>query len=168
MAAVGKIRVARARGERLPEGWVIDSAGRPSTDPAAFDGDPPGALLPFGGPVAYKGFGLALVVEALAGALTPAGTSRAEGERGANGLFTMALDPAHFGEPGAFEQAFGGLIDWVKSPPLQPGVERVVIPGEPEQGVEAHRVADGIPIEDETWNAIAATARRLGVPPLEA
>ena len=50
VCAEGKVRVAHNRGEQLPEGRIIDHDGNPSTDPQAFVGDPPGAILPFGGP----------------------------------------------------------------------------------------------------------------------
>ena len=66
VVARGKIRAALQRGERIPETWATDSAGNATTDPkAALDG----FLLPFGG---YKGYGLALVVDLLAGVLSGA------------------------------------------------------------------------------------------------
>lgn len=168
VVAVGKIRVAAARGEPVPEGWLLDADGQPTTDPAAFDADPPGALLPLGGPVAHKGFGLALAVEALAGALSPAGTSRPEGESGANGLFTMALDPEAFGGGEAFEASFGGLLDYVRATPLRAGASEILVPGQPEAAAQAERDAAGIPIEDATWTSIAETAAMLGVEPWNA
>src|SRR5690606_37057489 len=54
-SAEGKLRVAFQKGEHVPEGWIIDCEGRPSTDPAVFYADPPGALLPLGGPLGFKG-----------------------------------------------------------------------------------------------------------------
>jgi LDH2 family malate/lactate/ureidoglycolate dehydrogenase len=66
VAARGKIRAALARGERIPDTWATDRQGRATTDPeAALDG----FLLPFGG---HKGYGLALVVDLLAGVLSGA------------------------------------------------------------------------------------------------
>src|SRR5207244_12214256 len=65
--AEGKVRAAFLRGEKLPEGWIMDSEGNPTTDPAKFY-EPPGppvttkvigAQLPSGG---HKGYGLAIVV----------------------------------------------------------------------------------------------------------
>ena len=60
VCAEGKVRVAHNKGEQLPEGRIIDHDGNPSTDPEDFVGTPPGAILPFGGPVAYKGYCLGL------------------------------------------------------------------------------------------------------------
>jgi uncharacterized oxidoreductase len=65
MVAEGKLMVAMNKGERVPEGWIIDREGAPSTDPAAFyDG---GALLTVGG---HKGSGLSIVTDLLAGAVS--------------------------------------------------------------------------------------------------
>ena len=74
VCAEGKVRVAHNKGESLPEGRIIDHDGNPSTDPEDFVGKPGGAILPFGGPVAYKGYCLGMVVEVLGGALGGQGT----------------------------------------------------------------------------------------------
>src|SRR4051794_29475409 len=58
--AEGKAKVARAQGKPLPPGCMVNSSGEPSTDPAEFYADPPGALLPFGG---HKGFALSMFAE---------------------------------------------------------------------------------------------------------
>src|SRR3954468_6578686 len=66
VAAYGKVKAKAAKGESLPEGWMIDREGRPLTDPKRAE---EGFLLPIGG---YKGYGLALVVGLLAGTLNGA------------------------------------------------------------------------------------------------
>jgi uncharacterized oxidoreductase len=165
VVAEGKVRVARNRGESIPEGWILDAEGLPATDPAAYYGPPAGSIQPLGGQFAYKGFGLALVVEALAGALSPAGTSRPEGPSGANGLFVMAIDIARFRPPEDFAAAFGGLLDYVQSPPFAPGVERITVPGEPERAARRAR-AEGVAIDDETWRQLVEAGESVGVPPL--
>ena len=168
VVAEGKLRVARNQGERVPEGAIIDAEGRPATDPAAYYGPPPGSILPFGGANAmHKGFGLALVVEALAGALSPAGTSRADpGVSGANGLFTMAIDVDAFRTREEFATSFGGLLSYVQSPPLTPGVDRITIPGDPERRAQAARESSGIPLDDETWRQLCEAAASVGVEPM--
>src|SRR5438067_59401 len=62
VVAEGKLKVKKNRKEHAPPGWFVDAKGRPSTDPEAFYGDPPGALLPAG---EHKGYGLSLAVEIL-------------------------------------------------------------------------------------------------------
>jgi LDH2 family malate/lactate/ureidoglycolate dehydrogenase len=63
VSARGEIQIHLRDGKPIPEGWAIDSDGRPTTDPQAALA---GAQLPFGG---YKGAALSLMVELLAGAL---------------------------------------------------------------------------------------------------
>ena len=75
VVAGGKVVVKALRGERLPEGWIVDSEGRSTTDPDAFDGPPPGSLVPLGG---HKGYALGLIVDILTGALSGGGCSRPE------------------------------------------------------------------------------------------
>ena len=167
VVAEGKIRVARNKKQPLGEGWAIDAEGRPTTDAEVYYGASPGSILPMGGASAYKGFALALMVEALAGALSPAGTSRPGGPRGGNGLFTMAIDIAHFRDPEDFRASFGGLIDYVQSPPFAPGVDHITVPGEPERDAR-HARAEAIPVDDETWRQLNAAAQSVGVAPLQA
>ena len=162
VAAEGKVRVARNAGRALPEGYLLDAAGGPTTDPAALYTSPPGALLPLGGEAGHKGFGLALVVEALAGALSPAGTTRPGGGRGRNALFVMALDPERFSGRAAFEAALGGLAREVSGPPFREGSPGVLLPGEPERLARAER-ASGIALDEETWAQLEEAASEAGV-----
>ena len=167
VVAVGKVRVALNRDDTLPEGWIVDHEGRPSTNPADLDGPPPGALLPLGGAAAHKGFGLALVVEALAGALSPAGVSREGAPSVGNGLFVLALDIARFTDPAGYASTIEELLAWATSPPHAPGVERILVPGQPEREARAAREASGIELDETTWRELMATGERLDVPALE-
>ena len=91
--AAGKIRVARNKGSRLPEGSLIDNRGLPTTDPEAFFADPPGAITTA---AAHKGYGLAMFVEILAGSLTAGGSSHPDNptaDRAINNLLSILIDP---------------------------------------------------------------------------
>jgi ureidoglycolate dehydrogenase (NAD+) len=89
VAAGGKIHMAAKEGRRIPEGWVVNAQGLPTTDPLDFtDHSRKGCLVPFAG---YKGSGMAFIIDLLAGALT-------------GPLFGMAVDsefstesPSHMG-----------------------------------------------------------------------
>jgi uncharacterized oxidoreductase len=153
VVAEGKVRVRRNRGEPLPENWIVDAGGRPSRRAEdLYDG---GALLPLGGPnQGYKGFGLSLMVEVLAGALSGAGCSRPGETWSGNGFFCLGVAPTH---PALAEQV-AGLIRHVKE--NQPGV---LVPGEPEASRRAEREAHGIELDPETWRQIAEVAARHGV-----
>jgi hydroxycarboxylate dehydrogenase B len=66
VVAMGKVRVARNKGEQMKPGILLDGAGKPTTDPGAMYRDPRGAVLTFG---EHKGYALAFVCEMLAGCL---------------------------------------------------------------------------------------------------
>ncbi|MEZ6047115.1 MAG: Ldh family oxidoreductase [Planctomycetaceae bacterium] len=70
--AEGKVRVKKIAGEQVPDGWILDSDGKPTNDPSKLYEDPPGSILPMGGPQAYKGFGLAFMIEMIASGLAGA------------------------------------------------------------------------------------------------
>ncbi len=169
VGAEGKVRVARNKGVQLPPDWILDGEGRPSTEPwDLYGGDPPGsrtpgALLPVGGPVGHKGFGLSMAVELLAGALTPAGASRDGAVGGGNGIFMLAIDPDRFAGLGPFSAGLSELIDYVKQPPFAEGFDGVMTAGEPERRRMAERLANGIELDDETWRQIAGATAGVGV-----
>ncbi len=173
VAAEGKVRVKRNKGEKVPEGWIIDCDGRPSTDPndfygrsekivgAGFPADA-GALLPFGGPVGYKGFALALLVDVLCGALTGAGCSRQNPDRIGNALVMVVINIRHFVPMDYFTGQVRDLARYVKSAALAPGFTEIVLPGEPEQRQEQQHRAQGILVDDETWRQVREAAAAVG------
>lgn len=165
VAAEGKMRVARNKGQQVADGWLLDAEGRPTNEPAGLYGPPPGAILPLGGAAGHKGFGLSMVVEGLSGALSPAGTSRADARRGGNALFTMVIDPERFSGLAAFTASFAGLTEFVKQPPFSEGATEVLTAGEPERRSRAEREANGIPLDDATWQQLAEAAESVGVTP---
>ncbi len=159
--AAGKVKVAVARGEPLPAGHLVDAGGRPSTDPNAYDADPPGALLPFGG---HKGYALAMFCEVLAGALTGAGCSTTDVDRVANGFLALFLDPAAFCGEDFYRAELAALIPHVKSSRPMAGHDEILYPGEPEARAEEER-SEAVAIEASTWERTANLARSLGVTP---
>jgi uncharacterized oxidoreductase len=161
--AEGKIKVALNKGVPVPDHCLIDAQGRPTNDPRVFYGPPPGAILPFGG---HKGFGLGIIAEVLAGALTGNGCSNpAHAGRLTNGMLTILLQPEFFQPQDAFAAEINRFIDYVKSSAkVTPGGE-ILMPGEPEERTRARRRAEGIDLDDTTWGQIQAVARSLGVSP---
>jgi uncharacterized oxidoreductase len=159
--AEGKLKVALNKGVNVPDGCIIDSKGHPTNDPKIFYGDPPGAILGIAG---HKGYGLAVITEVLAGALTGGGASNpADANRLANGMLSIYLDPKFFQEDRAFAAEVERFVEWVKSSEkAQPGGE-ILMPGEIEEKTKAKRLRDGIELDDITWKAISETAKSLGV-----
>ena len=77
--------------------------------------DPPGALLPFGGIAAQKGFGLSLVVDILSGALSGAGCTHEAETRPGNGIFVTVINIASFVELAGFNEEVDRFVKYVKS-----------------------------------------------------
>ena len=160
VVASGKVRVQQHRKEDAPEGWILDYAGMSTTNVDDFYTDPPGALLPFGGIAAQKGFGLSLVVDILSGALSGAGCSREGETRPGNGIFVTVFSIASYVELPEFNEEVDRFVKYVKSAQKSPGVEEIFVPGERGFRERERRERDGIYIEDETWEQIKAIADR--------
>lgn len=162
IVAEGKIRVKRNKGESLPPGWILDREGNPSTNPADFYGPPRGAILPFGGEVAHKGFALSMVAELLSGTLTAAGNvGEREGHIG-NGVFCLLMSVEAFRPHEEFAASASRVGERVKDCPPLDGFSEVILPGEPEARARRERAVSGIPIDDGTWEQLAAEAKALG------
>lgn len=164
VVAGGKVDMVKARGEKLPKGWMIDAEGNWVTDPDRYY-QQDAAVVPLGGmQFGHKGFGLGILVDILAGGLTWAGCSNDKPTRGANGFLSMAINIEHFIPLDEFQAEVEKLIAWVKAGPRLPGVSEIYIPGELEQKAREDRIANGIYIEDATWNDLSEFAAELGVP----
>ena len=161
--AGGKVLVARDAGASVPPGSIVDSEGRPTTNPADFIAG--GALLPFGG---HKGYGLAVLAELLAQALT--GSDRYGDEhhggvtfRNAGALF-LALEPSIFRPVDDVLAVAADFTARVRAVPPAPGFDRVYLPGEIEALKRAERANACIELERSTWKAIVEVAEELNVP----
>ncbi len=162
--AEGKVRVKKIAGVPCPPGWIIDSDGKPTTDPNKLYGDPPGSILPMGGDQAYKGFGLSLIVDMLAGGLSGGSSARANPDPPlGNDVVFIVLNPALFGGTEHFLVQVTGSAEWVRSCPTIDGVREIVLPGDPERRTLAERSASGIPIDDGNWKALVELAGKLAV-----
>jgi uncharacterized oxidoreductase len=161
----GRVRAALNAGKSLPEGWIVDHRGGPTTSPADLYGPPHGAILPFGGAQGHKGFGLAMMVDIFAGALSGAGACHtgAPHDSKTDGVFLLTLDPSFFGPRTEFLDRVRGLIEHVSSTPAMPGVDRVYVPGEKEALAKQKALAEGVVIDDGVWMAIKPTFDRFGV-----
>ena len=160
IVAGGKIMVKRNRKEAAPIGWLLDPQGNPTTDVEVFFANPRGSLLPMAG---HKGYGLSLIVEILSGILSGAGYSQEGVKVAENGTFMWALRVSDFLPLESFRAQVDDLIRYMKTCPTAPGLEEVLIPGEPEAIAERKHESQGITIEEETWRQIHMVAAELGV-----
>jgi uncharacterized oxidoreductase len=165
VAAEGKVRVHYFNDKKpVPEGWLHDAEGRPTTDPSVLYEPPLGSILPMGGTQSYKGFGLGLVLDMFSGGLTGGMSSHpgATGAKGNNVVF-LALDPARFAGLDALLAQSSGLSEYVRATPRAEGVAAILLPGDPERMVLEYRSIEGIPLESSQWLKLTEVAATLSV-----
>jgi hydroxycarboxylate dehydrogenase B len=164
MTSGGALREYRNKNEPVPEGSIIDAAGRPSTDVEHYYGPPAGAMLPLGFPlVGHKGFGLSLVIDILAGGLSGGGCSQAEPPETGNALFLTVFDITAFRDLADFHEDVDQFIDWLKSSPPMEGFDEVMLPGEKSHRIYQQRQRNGLDVDDNAWDQISALAQELGI-----
>jgi LDH2 family malate/lactate/ureidoglycolate dehydrogenase len=175
--AAGKVKVHKLNHRPLPPGWVVDGNGQTVTDPEeafryVFE-RPEGGITPLGGTRevgGHKGYGLAVMVHILGGALSGASFSpiRNRTQKPSDphniGHFFLAIDPRAFRPAGAFEEDLDQVIDVLhntrRADPRQP----VLVAGDPEMATRAERLRDGVPIPDDLLAQLREVARQAGVP----
>ncbi len=164
VVAEGKVRVAFNKGQKVPDGWLLDPDGKPTTDPGVLYKEPRGSILPLGGSQAYKGFGIGLVLDMLVGGFSGAPCS-APGlpNMSGNAVFFLVLDINQFAGAEHFLKEVTGLTINVKTCPKADGAQEIMVPGEPERRTCAARRQSGITLDDGTWKQLAALAERLKV-----
>ena len=159
--AAGKIGLAVARNEKIPEGWIIDKDGNASTDPN--DWKKGGALLPLGGSEGYKGTGLSVMVEILCGLLTGLGFGIDPAGRHNDGCFIAVFKVDAFRPLAGFKAEVAEFARYLKSTAPSKGSPGVYYPGEVEHMKEMVRKKEGIEVEDSTWKKLAELAAANGL-----
>ena len=163
IVAQGHVQTLLLEGKPIPEGWLIDRQGNPikghdvtleNIDEFWKTG---GSLLPFG---TYKGYGINLAIDILGGALNLSGTgSRARGQ----GALMTALNIEAFVPVKDFKDEVDRLVAEVKSSPVRPGFDEVLLPGEREHMTMEKRRKEGIPVDERSWQSILETCRNLDI-----
>jgi uncharacterized oxidoreductase len=162
--AEGKVRVKKIAGEQCPPGWLLDSEGRPTTDPNVIYAEPGGTILPMGGDQAYKGFGLGLMVEILAGALSGGVCVRETPlNQVGNCVYLQVIDPERLGGAEHFSREVSCLIDFVRGCPRVESCGEILLPGDPERLTLAARMNSGITFDAGNWGQLVKLAERFGV-----
>lgn len=157
VSAEGKIRVMKSKGIPLPEGWIVDSMGKPSRDPDDFY-KKGGSLVLFGG---HKGYALNLFLEGIAGALSGAGVL--DEIPSANAAIAQAINIEFFTDVAKFKKNMKHLADEIRASPAAEGSNEVLLPGDLEYREMAKRKEKGIEINDAAWQDILDVAKRLQV-----
>jgi L-2-hydroxycarboxylate dehydrogenase (NAD+) len=152
-AARGRVLVAAASGQEIPDTWALDGTGDPTTDPTKAL-PPNGTLAPLGG---HKGYALAVAVELLCGGL--GGTYPPPQASG----FVAAIDPEAL-NPGGFSTAVTAMEASMRSSPVRPGFDEVLLPGTGSARRKRAAETDGVHVVSGVWDALCAAADSLGVP----
>jgi len=153
----------RAEGKRMGGHWAVGPDGVATDDPAVLAADPPGALLPLGGLEAgHKGYGMALMVEAMTSAL--AGHGRADGptNHGAS-VFVQVLDPEAFGGRVAFERESTFVAERCRGSRVAPGNPPVRLPGDGALSRRRAAMADGVELYAGIMPALTPFAEDFSV-----
>ena len=162
--AAGKVRVAYMKGEPVPEHSLVDRNGLETTDASViFSKDGGGAMQPFG---LHKGYGLMVMCELLGGALGGNFTMQPGNQRAGatlNNMLSIILDPSAVGDLAAYDAEVTAMIDYIYASKAAEGVEKVLIPGDPERQSLAARSTNGIDIDENSWQDITNAANAAGL-----
>jgi len=170
LVAEGKVMVASQGGKKLPPDALVSADGQLSGDPHELYGEygpgpardhnkGTGAIRAFG---EHKGSGLALMCELLGGALTGNGASNPD-KKWSQGMFSFYIDPVRIDPQDVLPAELSRFLSFVKgTKPIDPKAP-VLLPGEPEARMRADHLANGVPLPNDTFEALIATARDAGV-----
>ncbi len=166
--AWGKIEIAQRSNKLIPAGWAVDKDGNITTNPHEAV-----ALTPLGGTretSGQKGYGLGLFIEMLCGQLASGPWGRyVKGSRDEvpgptqTGHAFMAWRIDAFAREEDFKDGIDQMIQELRAMETLDGVDRVLIPGEPEYEAEADRRANGIPVHPVVVEQIREIGREVGV-----
>jgi len=163
--AAGKILGMKALGQAIPDSWLSDADGLATSEVG--DWPKSGSMLPMAG---HKGYGIALLIEVLAGALTGAGML---GE--VKSWILQSKDVSHLGQAfivinvGAiipiehFRQRVDQIVRELRQSPKAKGSERVYVPGEIEWGKREDALKNGIPLPDQILASLHGLGKQLGL-----
>jgi LDH2 family malate/lactate/ureidoglycolate dehydrogenase len=163
--AAGKILGMKALGQAIPDSWLTDADGLPTSEVGEWPKS--GSMLPMAG---HKGYGIALLIEVLAGALTGAGMLSE-----VKSWILQSKDVSHLGQAfivinvGAiipiehFQQRVDQIIGELRESPKAKGSERVYVPGEIEWGKREDALKNGIPLPDQILASLTGLGEQLGL-----
>ena len=86
-------------------------------------------------------------------------------QRVLNGMLTVLFDPKRLADGDVFAREMQACLQWIKASPPQEGFDRVRVAGEPEREMRAKRLAEGIPVDANTWGELRSAAQKLGLDP---
>ena len=166
--AGGKVYAAYQRGEPIPDNWILDEEGRPSSDSSLYPAK--AALTPFAN---HKGYGFALLIESLSGLLTGAAVTWQVGswiwgdaaQPTGHGAAFMAIDVGAICPRDIFDARIKSLIREIHESIPAEGVERVLVPHEREWNLRRAALSDGILLPSDVMGKLAGLAEDIDLHP---
>ena len=161
--AMGKVRVAKNKGVPVPDGCLIDGDGKPTTDGGTMFPERLGALLAMG---EHKGSGLSLICELFAGALTGGHTLQPGNPRhggAVNNMLSVIIDLDAMGDRETMMEEAESMVDYARGATLREGFDEILMPGDPEKRQREARLANGIEVDEASWQEIMEAASIAGL-----
>ena len=162
VAAEGKLRFYRAKGQPLPDEWVLTKDGAPSDDPNDYyDG---GSILPLGGlQGGHKGYALSVMVSLFGAIMGGLGATGAVDGFTRIGSSIMVIDVARMGPLEGVREQVGEMVSYLKDTPLSEGSKGVLYPGEIEAMTRRERLANGVEVPQATWDEAVELIKQHGL-----
>jgi ureidoglycolate dehydrogenase (NAD+) len=164
--AGGKVFAAAALGQEIPNHWLVDADGLPTTDPKLFP--QAGTLTPMAG---HKGYGLALLIETLSGVLTGAAVTQQVLSWSfsdptlctGHGAAFLAINVNAIVSGETFRRRITETIEEISAAPKAKGADRIYLPGEMEWERREKALAEGIELPEDVHANLRALAQELGL-----
>ena len=121
------------------------------------------AILPLGGNLGFKGYGLSVMIDVFGGMLSGFGICRTDLPPGTNGVWMYLVDVSAFTELDDYQEMLARYVAHIKAARKLPGVEEILMPGEIEMRRQQQRSAEGVDVPEETWRQISELAASLDV-----
>ncbi|NLC25236.1 MAG: Ldh family oxidoreductase [Fastidiosipila sp.] len=169
MSNVASLKVIQARndGESIPDSWIVDKDGIPTTDPSNYPDE--GAMQPF---ARHKGYGIALLVDLITGGLNGGAMSMSGGI--VSWLFQMeaknnvshtfiAIDPDAFVGREKFLDSVEKAAEALRGADKAKGSDRIYTPGEMEWERYADAEANGIVLPPDLYESLKGLSDELDI-----
>lgn len=167
MSATAALKINQAKAEKksIPDTWLVDDRGNPTTDPQYYGNG--GALQPM---AAHKGYGLSLLVDILSGLLSggaitkeiPSWCFELQEENRASHAF-LAIDIAAMQEKEEFKRRMDDYIRYIKESPRAEGKDRIYLPGEIEWEKKKRAEKEGLLLPDDVAESLELLAKSTGL-----
>lgn len=167
MSTVASLKVIQAKkdGMTIPDNWIIDGDGVPTTDPSLYP--EVGAMQPM---ASHKGYGIALMIEILTGVLSGGGIMSDVpswlfnmGEKNNVSQMLIAIDVSKFMDIDIFNERIESMIKLLHSTPRARGTERIYYPGEIEWDNHRSACENGLKLPYDVAEALTRLQEEAGI-----